>query len=339
MYDRIKNSNVVVIEDDKFAAASICYILETRAGCTVRHFADPREALAALMRDPADIIISDVRLPGMDGLEFIKRLRLTGIATPVVMSTSFATLDLAVQAVRVGASAFLQKPVSRSELLGELDRAMASSPASSRTRVLAVGAHPDDVEIGVGGTLAMHAAAGDQVTILTLSRGDIGGEPSLREVEARAAAELIGAELILGDLEDTKIEERGAAVELIERAVAAVEPDIVYTHSINDVHQDHRSTHHAVLVAARNVPSILCFQSPSATVGFRPTRFISVDAHIERKLELIAAHRSQADTRGYLDPDLIRSTARYWGRFAGSALAEPLEVERERQAKRVRNAA
>lgn len=339
MYDRIKDANVVVVEDDKFAAASIRYILETRARCTVRHFADPSEALAALDQDPADIIISDVRLPGMDGLEFIRRLRQTGTTTPVVMSTSFATLDIAVNAVRVGASAFLQKPVSRSELLGELDRAMAEALPSSKRRVLAVGAHPDDVEIGVGGTLAMHASAGDAVTILTLSRGTVGGDPTLRETEARSAAEILGAKLILGDLEDTRIEERGATVALIEQAVAEVKPDIVYTHSINDVHQDHRSTHQAVLVGARGVASIMCFQSPSATVGFRPTRFISVDAHIERKLELIAAHRSQADTRQYLDPELIRSTARYWGRFAGSALAEPLEVERERHAVEVRNVA
>jgi len=340
MYERLNNADVVLVEDDPFGAAAARYILETRAGCSVRHFATPHDALESLQIEPADIIISDVRLPGMDGLEFVRRLRKTGSTTPVVMSTSFATLDTAVEAVRVGASAFVQKPVTQDELLAELDRALAAAPApASRRNVLAVGAHPDDVEIGVGGTLAMHADAGDTITILTLSEGRVGGDPELRKAEARAAAEILGATLILGDLEDTKIEERGSTVDLVEQAVAQAQPDIVYTHSINDVHQDHRSTHRAVLVSARSVPDIMCFQSPSATVGFRPTRFISVENHLQSKLELISAHRSQADTREYLDPDLIRSTARYWGRFAGSTLAEPLEVERERHAVEVRNVA
>lgn len=340
MYERITNADVVLVEDDPFGAAAARYILETRAECTVRHFAKPLDALEALDVAPADIIISDVRLPGMDGLEFVRRLRRSGSSTPVVMTTSYATLDIAVEAVRVGASAFIQKPITQDELLAELDRALAQAPTPNpRRNVLAVGAHPDDVEIGIGGTLAMHAEAGDAITVLTLSRGTVGGDPALREAEAQAAAAILGATLILGDLEDTKIEERGATVDLVEQAVAKAHPDVVYTHSINDVHQDHRSTHQAVLVGARSVPDIMCFQSPSATVGFRPTRFISVDSHLQRKLDLISAHRSQTDTRGYLDPDLIRSTARYWGRFAGSTLAEPLEVERERHAVEVRNVA
>jgi hypothetical protein len=64
-------------------------------------------------------------------------------------------------------------------------------------------------------------------------------------------------------------------------------------------------------------------------VEFRPTRFIAIDDRIEQKLELIAEYGSQAAIRHYLEPELLRSTARYWGRFTTSRYVEPLEVVRE----------
>jgi len=105
----------------------------------------------------------------------------------------------------------------------------------------------------------------------------------------------------------------------------------MYTHSINDVHQDHRNTHSAAMVAARRVPYVLCFQSPSATIDFRPSRFVSIESVIDGKLEAIAAFASQASTRDYLDEGLLRATARYWARFGGGSAVEPFEVVRDRR--------
>ena len=59
-----------------------------------------------------------------------------------------------------------------------------------------------------------------------------------------------------------------------------------------------------------------CYQSPSATVDFRPTRFVSIDRQLDRKLEAIASFDSQVEVRTYLEPDLIQSIARSWSRFA-----------------------
>jgi hypothetical protein len=64
-------------------------------------------------------------------------------------------------------------------------------------------------------------------------------------------------------------------------------------------------------------------------VDFRPTRFVAIDADVDRKLEAIAAFASQTGIRSYLDEDLIRSTARYWSRFGDSGYAEAFEVIRE----------
>jgi hypothetical protein len=95
------------------------------------------------------------------------------------------------------------------------------------------------------------------------------------------------------------------------------------------VHQDHRNTHQATLVAVRQVGRVYCFQSPSATVDFRPTRFVAIDAQLDRKLLAIDAFGSQVEIRAYLEPDLIEATARYWSRYCDGRYAEPFEVVRE----------
>ena len=84
----------------------------------------------------------------------------------------------------------------------------------------------------------------------------------------------------------------------------------------------------AVMVATRRVASLACFQSPSCTVDFRPSRFVPVDGFLETKLEMLAAFSSQSH-RDYMEPDAVRSTARYWSRFGGGTDVEPLEIVRE----------
>ncbi|MET0933140.1 MAG: PIG-L deacetylase family protein, partial [Mycetocola sp.] len=239
----------------------------------------------------------------------------------------------AVSALRNAADEFLTKPVSSADLVSvstrlaeEFRRAQASV---SRNVVLAIGAHPDDVEIGVGGLLAAHRAAGDTVAILTLSRGARGGEADGRQHESLASAEMLGARLFLEDLPDTAISNADPTVGIIERVVAEVKPTIVYTHSDHDRHQDHRAVHAAALVATRRVKTVACFQSPSATVDFRPNRFASIDGFTEKKLALLACFASQADIRDYLEPDFVLATARYWSRYGSGKSSEPLEIIRE----------
>jgi two-component system, NtrC family, response regulator HydG len=177
--------------------------------------------------------------------------------------------------------------------------------------------------------LAAHSAANDEVVILTLSHGAYGGDQARRAREAQEAADILGARLFLRDLEDTQISEGRPTISLIEEVVEATQPTLVYTHSIHDVHQDHRSTHRAVMVACRRVGRVYCFQSPSATVDFHPAYFVSVDDYIGRKLKVIEAFDSQALIRSYMDPELITSTARYWARYCGGSHAEPFETIRD----------
>jgi LmbE family N-acetylglucosaminyl deacetylase len=216
------------------------------------------------------------------------------------------------------------------EHVGMLAGAANATRLREQKRVLAIGAHPDDVEIGCGGALAKHHAHYDILHILTLSRGAAGGDVNIRMVEAHNAAAQLNARLVMTNLRDTHITDGAETISIIETAIRELRPTHVYTHSLEDTHQDHRAVHAATLVAARDVPNVYCYQAPSATTEFKPQRFVDITHYIDKKIDLIGAYKSQLDRMESIQPDVILSTARYWGRFAGYVLAEPLSIVRQR---------
>jgi len=195
-------------------------------------------------------------------------------------------------------------------------------------RVLAVGAHPDDIEFGAGGTLLKHVAAGDYVNILVLTSGESGGEaPEVRKAEAERAGLFIGAVTTdVGSLPDTRVQEKDA-IDAIEAAVANYKPHIAYIHSAHDTHQDHRAAAYAARVALRGARKLYAYQAPSATGCFEPQRFTDISMFIDGKLRAIGFHASQAGKRRYLENDYVMATGHYWGVQAGDCdHAEAFEV-------------
>jgi two-component system, NtrC family, response regulator HydG len=266
---------VLVVDDDPDSVLLMRDVLSRRGGMAVTSALGSDDGLAALdfagydmagNEDPGyDVVVTDVEMPGMTGLDLLGLLRERFPALPVVVVTAHATVEYAVGALRGQAGEFLHKPLDPDELLGTVRRLgeeRRRRSAADRQSVLAVGAHPDDVEIGVGGLLGAHHSRGDRITIVTLTRGARGGGSNLREDEAQAAANLVGARLYLGDLEDTRIPVSDPTMSTIQDVIAEVGPDIVYVHSLNDLHQDHRSVYQATMVAARKVPTVACYQSP-----------------------------------------------------------------------------
>ena len=324
---------VMVVEDDRDLAEYARLVLARHAGITVDVVTDGTTAIDRIRKIGTDVLISDIQLPGMTGLELASEARRVDPAMPIAMMTGYPSVDYAVTALRNQIDEFLIKPVSAGQFAATLriliDLRKERDAASRNQVVLAIGAHPDDVEIGVGGLLAAHRAAGDAVVILTMSRGARGGDAGARQHESLAAAELIGARLFLEDLQDTKIGPADPTVSIIERVVAEVNPTAAYTHSQNDRHQDHRAVHQAASVATRGVPTFACYQSPSATVDVQPNRFVPIDGFTDPKLAMLACFASQSGLRDYLEPDFVLATARYWSRFGGGMSCEPLEVVRD----------
>ncbi len=326
---------ILLIEDDPVAAMFIIGVLEDAGEYTIRATTDPREALDLVDAEDWDILLTDLYMPHMSGLDVIRAVRARRPGIGVIVISGAAGVSDAVEALRLQADDFLIKPVVPALLLERVTQVISDQSARRRREVvLAIGAHPDDIEIGVGGTLLSHRNRGDTVAVLIMSGGERGGIKGGRAAEAAAAAEMLGAELFMERLEDTRIPESGQSIAIVEDVIAQVGATCIYTHSAQDRHQDHRNTHRAVTIAARNVPCVYCYQSPSCTIDYRPSRFEAIDNYLAGKLKLIGCHGSQAESRAYLEEDLIVSMARYWGWFGGSRYAEPFEVAREIQGAR-----
>lgn len=330
-YQPSPRGRILLVEDDPDTARFILHVLGSRAGFDIEHEPSPVFALPRIGAERWDLVITDIEMPDMTGLELLETLRRQIPGLPVAVITAHASVDNAIGALRGRADEFLAKPL-RPDALAAAVTGLLARHRSGRERVLAVGAHPDDVEIGAAGTLLAHRAAGHEIAVLTLSRGARGGPDDARAGESREAARILGAALYLEDMEDTRISEADPTIGAISSVIDAVGPTVLYTHSQHDLHQDHRNAHRAAMVAAREVGSVYCFQSPSATVDFRPARFIDIEDQITAKLSAIAAFASQASVRTYLEPDLIEATARYWSRFGASRYAEAFEVVRDQAA-------
>ncbi len=193
-----------------------------------------------------------------------------------------------------------------------------------RERVLAIGAHPDDVERGCAGALLAHRQRGDRLSMLTLGRRAASGHCASWSEDALATAEAIGAQLLLADAPGLDGEGApDATAALLERVVRALDPTVVYLPTVHDADPEHRAVHVAGLRASRAVPSVLCYGSDQTTPQFRPTKLVPIDDVVARLTDVLRlrgrdAAPALAEARGH---------ARALGGRARHA--EPFEVLRD----------
>lgn len=212
---------------------------------------------------------------------------------------------------------------------------MSAEKTNSKT-ILAIGAHPDDIEFGCGGILLNEARKGSGIHLLVCSRGESGtnGTPEERETEARKAADLVGAEIDFIDLGgDGQMRDSIENANTIARKIREVKPDLVLTPSTHEnQHPDHavvgrltrnacRLARYGNLEALKPLPKhsiqSLCYYLIS-NCGFGDTDsrvLVDISHVVEAWKNLMGAHESQMRTRNYLD--LQVSKARALGLSAG----------------------
>lgn len=311
-------------------------VVNRRAGVVARLAAELELATAGTVavadRHDARTVVADVRpdavLLDPADLDLVVGIRGAQSGTPVIVLSGEPGLDEAVRAVRAGADEFLPADTPTAELAEHVVRLAETFRAnrpSARRAVLAIGAHPDDVEAGVGGILAAHRAAGDPVTVLTLSRGRRDGGLELAREEAAAAAALLDARLELRDLPASFTDFMAAIADLVDE----IAPSHVYTHSAHDRRQDHRLVHEATVAATEDVATVACYGGTTAAVDFAPTRFVPIDGHTDTKLALLACFATRGERADYLDPDFVLATARFWSQYGEGRHCEALEIVRE----------
>ncbi len=173
--------------------------------------------------------------------------------------------------------------------------------------ILAIGAHPDDIELGCAGTMLRYVRAGHKVYYLIMSDGARGGASGTRKAEQEAAASRIGVtKLFWGNAVDTKFTVDSGMVSFIERVCSEVKPDEVFVNYTEDSHQDHRALAKCVVSAVRYVPRVL-FYEDYTSLDFNPEIFVDIADVIEEKVEVVKCHRSQVDRQHPSQLDMIES--------------------------------
>jgi LmbE family N-acetylglucosaminyl deacetylase len=215
-------------------------------------------------------------------------------------------------------------------------------------RVLAVGAHPDDLEILCGGTLARFVQEGHEVVMCNATLGNRGSfEHTSEEIaeirlrEARRAAEIAGADHVTLGFTDGEVDaaddgQRVAVVDLVRE----VRPDLILTHSAGDYMSDHNETSklvfdcsfHATLPLLEtgkphhDTVTPIYFIDTVMGLGFHPTEYVDVTSTIETKVAMLEAHESQLtwlrDHDGVDVVEQMRTTTRFRGLQCGVAFAE-----------------
>ena len=181
-------------------------------------------------------------------------------------------------------------------------------------RILAVGAHPDDLEILCGGTLAKYAQAGHHVTMAVATNGELGSptlsKPEIAEIrhqEACASAALIGADFIWINCPDGGLYSNEDTRLRFLNAVRKVRPDIILTHAPTDYHPDHRATGEITwgtriftIIPGMKTEEPHCLKIPdiyffdtTGSVDFEPEYYVDISETFELKRQMLACHKSQ----------------------------------------------
>lgn len=199
--------------------------------------------------------------------------------------------------------------------------------------VLAVGAHPDDLELGVGGTLARLSRSGAKVVMAILS---IPNNLKARREEARKAAEILGCEVrFLNPARCCRVEDlkNHALVGMIDGLVKELQPAAMFSHCLANLHKDHRLAYEACMSSQRlRYFDIFCYSPTSChavNIAFHPHAYIDISETIDAKMAAIRTHSSQFGSRG-LKTDHYREASGLTGGIIGVDYAEGLEVVRMR---------
>jgi LmbE family N-acetylglucosaminyl deacetylase len=179
---------------------------------------------------------------------------------------------------------------------------------------MAVGAHPDDIEILCAGTLARYTARGDYAVNVVFTNGDMGHKvigpeelARIRTEEARQAAAAVGAEFkMLGEPDEWLFHDQRTRIMMID-AIREFRPDVILTHSPEDYHPDHRCCSDIVFAASflATVPHIetehaatehvaaLLYMDTLGGTGFLPEEYVDITATLDRKIAALLKHESQ----------------------------------------------
>ena len=162
-----------------------------------------------------------------------------------------------------------------------------------KVNILAIGAHPDDIEFGCGGALIKYTQSGHRLFLLVMTGGELGGSSSVRTQEQKASGKILGAEKIFwGGFDDSHLIVDVELIGKIEAVITEAKPDFIFCNFPDDTHQDHRHLSQAIMSATRYIRNVLFFEGPT-TQNFGPQVFVDISDTLNQKIAALEAHQSQ----------------------------------------------
>jgi DNA-binding NtrC family response regulator len=199
-------NTVLVVDDKEMMRDSVAATLQ-RAGMSVVTAENAEAALVTIASRRPDVVVSDMKMPGVSGLELLERIRQIDDELPVVMMTAFAAVDSAVRAIKLGAFDYITKPFEGDELVIAVKRAISHGHMLRENAVLKLGTQesgPTQADSPVGAKFGLDRIVGDSAAMRRVKE------------QVMAVAESQGTVLVCG--------ESGSGKEVIARAIHEISP-------------------------------------------------------------------------------------------------------------------
>ncbi len=209
-----------------------------------------------------------------------------------------------------------------------------------KLKIIAIGAHPDDIELACGGTIASAVEKGHEVCMVIVTGAAskdhhdnfIRTDDEARDEQLAAAAALGVTDVRILGFEDMCVPYSKDLVSVLDRIINEFKPDLTLTHFVFDTHQDHIRTAQATLSAARKQNTVMLYEpiNPSGRgyVAFRPQVYFDISGTIGKKIASLKEHRSQYRKYGETWIEALQSRAKFRGFEMGAEYAECFELIR-----------
>ena len=182
--------------------------------------------------------------------------------------------------------------------------------------ILAIGAHPDDIEFGCGGTLIKYGQKGYNVYLMILTLGQMGGDGKVRKREQLSSCKILKSKKVFfGKYKDTRVPLDQGVIDSIEKVLKIVKPEFIFVNYFDDTHQDHRHLTQATLSATRYIRNVLFYEVPT-TQNFIPNVFVDIESTLKDKIAALQAHDSQVsrtNIEGLSITEIAKSSANFRG--------------------------
>jgi LmbE family N-acetylglucosaminyl deacetylase/ActR/RegA family two-component response regulator len=296
----------ILIVDNEAKSRTASYSILTGAGYSVDTAENANTAVNKTQQTPYNLLLIALSLSDMPAVKLLTRIYETIPKIKKIIVTDEANLQEAESIVKQGADDYITKPFTEQKLIETVKNQILKQRIGFRgnrsgANVLFIGAHPDDIELGCGGTLIKHIRSGDNVYAMIFTNGEKGMAETAkidRQQESLKALTLAGANplnIYFLQFPDTELwQVRQEVMNNITKFCETFQIQLIYTHSNKAQHQDHVTVFEETMRAARKAWGIMAYESHGATnPSFSPNLFVDITDVIPEKMAMLNCHQSQ----------------------------------------------